>query len=434
MAIGLTAFNIILGILWGQLDAVMKLISQNTGRTFDVIDIGWPAAAAIVYNNSLGMMYFIIGLVFQIALFALKVTDTFQPTDIWNYYYFVVWGLLVQFVTGSMAWALVACLFNNLFVLLVSDFLAPAEQEYYGYEGLTCTCICVTNVCLLAALIRLIWNKLNIKTVELNPTTLQEKLGFLGEPAMIGVIMGLIMGIVAYFKQLGQASTWATILSFAFTLAAMLVIYPTVSGMFVKGLIPVSQTMNQRMRSGDIKRKFFNIGIDPALFFGETATLTTGLILIPILIITAIIMPGNRTIPLADIPAMPFMAIGLITVFQGDIFKSVITGTIWYTWVHYVASDVAELFTQAATNAGQVLEAGQTYVASWCVSAQPPLWVFYKCFSADGALKYILAAVLFAIYLLCLWHFKTHRKAWYMFFGASEGFVDKFMNNEVQEG
>lgn len=428
MAIGLTAFNIILGILWGQLSTVMSLISANIGRTFDVVDIGWPAAAAIVYNNSLGMMYFIIGLVWNLLLFGTKVTDTFEPTDIWNYYYFVVWGLMVQFATGSFWIGLLACLFNNLFVLLIADVLAPALQEYYGYDGLTCTCFCVTNISILAAIVRWIFIKLKFKEVKLDPDTIQKKLGFLGEPAMIGIIMGLIMGIVAYAKKLGTASTWAGIFTFAFTLAAMLVIYPTVSGMFVKGLIPVSQTMNARMRSGNIKRKFFNIGIDPAVYFGETATLTTGLLLIPILVITAVLLPGNRTIPLADIPAMPFMAIGAIAVFQGNIFNAAITGTIWYSIVHYICSDTAALFTQAALKAGTTMVEGATYINSWCVAAQPPLYVFYKCFSAEGALKYILMLVCLAVYVVALISFKKNRKKWYMFFGASDEFAENFIN------
>lgn len=427
MAIGLTAFNLILGILWGQLDGVMIAISANVGKVFDVVDIGWPAAAAIVYSNSLGMLYFIIGLAWNLILFFTKTTDTFQPTDIWNYYYFVVWGIMVQFITGSFALGLFACLFMNLFVLLVADFLAPALQEYYGYDGLTCTCNCTTNIAILAAVLRWLFKKMKIKEVHLNPEKIQERLGFFGEPAMIGVVMGLLMGVVAYYKDLGQLSTWAAILAFALTLAAMLVIYPTVSGMFVKGLIPVSQSMNARMRSGQMKRKFFNIGIDPAVYFGETATLTTGLLLIPILVLTAVILPGNRTIPMADIPAMPFMAIGAVAVFKGNILNCVITGTIWYSAVHYMVSDTAALFTEMAVKAGTTLEAGQTFIHSWCVAAQPPLYVIMKCFSADGALKYILIAACLAVYALALWHFKTHRKKWFMFFGASEEYVDKYM-------
>lgn len=429
MAIGLTAFNIILGLLWSELDTVMSLVSQNTGRTFDVVDIGWPAAAAIVYNNSLGMLYFIIGLVWNIVLFVTKVTDTFEPTDIWNYYYFVVWGLFVQFVTGSFALALVSILFMNLLVLLIADFLAPALQEYYGYEGLTSTCFCVTNIALFAGVLRWLFDKVKFGRVNVNPEAIQQKLGFAGEPAMIGVILGLVLGIIAYANDLGSAETWANILAFALTLAAMLVIYPTVSGMFVKGLIPVTQSLNARMRSGKSKRKHFLIAIDPAVYFGETATLTTGLLLIPILVLTAVLLPGNHTVPLADIPAMPFMAIGAIAVFQGDIVKATISGTIWYSFTHYIASDVAQLFTQAATAAGTTLEAGQTFIMSWCIAAQPPLYVVYRAFTAPGALKYVLIAVLVAIYIVALVHFKRHRKGWYTFFGASEEYADEYLAN-----
>lgn len=430
MAIGLTAFNLILNTLWSEMNTVMTLISENTGRTFDVVDIGWPAAAAIVYNNSLGMLYFIIGLVWNIILFSLKVTDTFEPTDIWNYYYFVVWGLFVQFATGSFAIALISILLMNLVLLLIADFLAPALQEYYGYDGLTCTCFCVINIAFLAAVLRWIFNKVKFKELRLDPVSLQKRLGFLGESAFIGLFMGVVLGAVAYANQLGDLATWSTILQFALILAAMLVIYPTVSGMFVKGLVPISQSMNARMRSGKVKRKFFIIGIDPAVYFGETATLTTGLLLIPILIVTAVILPGNRTIPLADIPAMPFMAIGAIAVFQGDILKSTITGTIWYSICHFIASDTAELFTEAAQRAGTVLEEGQTFVVSWCVSCQPPLYLIYRAFSAPGASKILFGGICFVVYLIALIHFKKHRKAWYMFFGASREYVDKFMGLE----
>ena len=134
--------------------------------------------------------------------------------------------------------------------------------------------------------------------------------------------------------------------------------------MFVKGLIPVSQSMNARMRSGKMKRKAFNIGIDPAVYFGETSTLTTGL-LIPILIFTAAILPGNRIIPMADILAMPFMAIGAIAVFKGNILNAAITGGIWYSWL-ITSPATRPRSLPRCTNAGTTLSAGQTFVNSWC--------------------------------------------------------------------
>ena len=427
MAIGLVAFNIILGILMGQMGNVMTLMSENAGKTFDVVDVGWPAAATIVYNNSLGMIYLVIGLIWNIVLFVLGVTDTFEPTDIWNYYIFVTYAVCVQFATGSFLLGLLCALFCNLFVLLVSDAIGPALQEYYGYDGLTCTCISSTNIAVFGVIAKIFFDKIGFGRVKVDPDALNKRLGFFGEPAMLGVMIGLIMGAVAYIHQLGDLATWSKILTFAFTLAVMLVIYPTVSGLFVRGLIPISNTMNARMRSGEIKRKYFLIGIDPAIYFGETANITAGLVLTPILIVTAIILPGNRLVPLADVPAMPFMVIGLTAVFQGDILKTIICGTIYGSLAHLIASDMAVLFTDAATKAGFALSEGQTFVGSWLVSAQPPMWIFYKCFSANGSVKFVLMAVLVALYAVALMHFKKHRRGWYKCFGASDAYIDQYM-------
>ena len=433
MAIGLTAFGLILNILWGQMDTIMSLMSANIGRTFDVIDVGWPAASTIVYNNSLGMFYLIIGLVWNVVLFLTKVTDSFQPTDIWNYYQFCAYAGLVQFATGSFALGMFFALFSNLYVLILSDIIGPALQEYYGYDGLTCTCYCCTASALLAAPFKLLFDKIGFGKVKVDPDTIQQRLGFLGEPAMIGVFLGIVMGILAYVKQLGTLASWSAILAFAFTLAAMLVIYPTVSGLFVRGLIPISNTMNARMRTGEIKRDYFLIGIDPAVYFGETANVTSGVILMAVFILTAVLIPGNRMIPLADVPAVPFMCIGLTLVFQGDILKSVITGAIWGSCAHLVATDCSALFTEAAKAAGFAMEEGQSFVISWLVSCSIPLYILYKGFIAAGALRYVMIAIFTVIYLVWLWHFKKHRRAWYKAFGASDEYLDGYMSKGSAE-
>ena len=127
MAIGLTAFGLILNILYAQMDSVMTLMSANVGKTFDVIDVGWPAAATIVYNNSLGMFYLVIGLIWNVVLFLTKVTDTFEPTDIWNYYFFCAFACCLQFLTGSFALGMAYALFTNLVVLLLSDVAADTS-------------------------------------------------------------------------------------------------------------------------------------------------------------------------------------------------------------------------------------------------------------------------------------------------------------------
>lgn len=425
MGIGLTAFNIILGVLMTAIAPRITEMVVNTGLNLPVLDIGWPAGAAIVYANQLGMVYLILGVGFNVILFLTKVTDTFQPTDIWNYYYFVVWAIMVQFVTGSFVLAVFAAMFMNLIVLLMADWLAPSLQEYYGYEGVTATCSAVTNIAAFAVIVKWVIMKLKIKVPDLNPETIQRRFGFWGESAMIGLILGFGISFLGLYKELGSLGTWGTIFSTALTLGAILVLYPSISGMFVKGLIPITNTMQTRLRSGEMKREHFNIGIDPAIFFGEEATLTTGLLLIPILILTAIILPGNQTLPLADLPAMPFMVIGAIAVFRGNILSSLFTGTIWFSLSHLIATDIAPLFTQAAVNAGVEMAEGATYIVSWAIAANPILYVVYKAFAVAGPLKFLTIGIVIAVYLVALIHFKKNQRTWFKVAGATDEFLDE---------
>lgn len=61
------------------------------------------------------------------------------------------------------------------------------------------------------------------------------------------------------------------------------------------------------------------------------------------------------------------------------------------------------------------------------MSCNPFSWIFYKCYSVDGALKFVLIALLIAVYAVALIHFKKHRRGWYKFFGATDPFIDKYM-------
>ncbi|QOX62269.1 PTS sugar transporter subunit IIC [Anoxybacterium hadale] len=427
MGIGLIAFNVILGVLITAINPHITAMVEHTSVNLPIIDIGWPAGAAIVYANQLGMIYLVVGIGFNLLLYLIKFTDTFQPTDVWNYYYFVVFAQLVVFVTGSLPLGIISAMFMNLIVLLFADFLAPSLQEYYGYEGVTATCHAVVNISAFAIIVRWLLIKLKVKQIHIDPETIQGKFGFWGEPTVIGLIMGLAIGILGKSNDLANPASWANIIVTGFTVAAVMYLYPSISGMFVRGIIPISQTLNARFQSGEAKRKNINIGIDPAVFFGESATLTTGLILIPILIATAVILPGNQTLPLADLPAMPFMAIGAIAVFQGNILNSVVTGTIWYSICHYINTDVAANFTKAAVNAGVQLPDTATTITSWCIGANPIFYVVYKAFSQEGIAQIIGIAAVVAVYVIAVVHFKRHRKQWYLAAGASEDFVNDFL-------
>ncbi|MDR3551722.1 MAG: PTS transporter subunit IIC [Clostridia bacterium] len=430
MAVGLTMFNALLGVLLGDISPYVTSMAQTVGISLPYVDVGWQGASVIVYSNQLGYIYLVLGLGVNLLLFGLKLTDTFQPTDIWNYYQFVFWAIIVQFVTGSFWLGIAAAVFMNLIVLLIADIIAPSIQEYYGYEDVTLTSV-PQAVAPWAMIMRWVIIKLKIKERNVDPKGLTEKFGFWGEPLTIGLFVGLLVTFLGSLTVLGKASTWTGILGTMLAVSGVMVIYPSVSGLFVKGLIPLSQAMNVKIRSGKSKRKHFNIAMDPAIYFGESGNLTAALILIPIIYFISLVMPGNKILMLADIPAMPFMTVGLIFVFRGNILNTVIGGTIWYSFANVLNSNVCAAFTKAAVAAGvtQKLPAVASAVskglgvASWTVGSNPILWVVYKAFSAPGYWKILTIAISIAVYLALYLHFRRHRNAWYKAAGASDEFL-----------
>jgi PTS system galactitol-specific IIC component len=431
MAVGLTLFNAILGVLLGGIAPFVVQMATNTGISKPFIDVGWQGAAVIVYSNQLGYLYLVFGLGVNLLLFALKVTDTFQPTDIWNYYQFVFWAIIVQFVTGSFWLGLAAAVVLNLFVLLMADIMAPALQEYYGYDNVTLTSVPVGGMAG-AIIFRWIFMKMKLKDRDLEGEDLNARLGFWGEPMVIGLVIGGLIAILGSLQVIGDPATWGKVLAAMLIVAGVMVIYPTISGLFVKGLIPLSQSMQRRIHSGKSKRQHFNIAIDPAVFFGESRNLTTGLILIPIVFFISLVMPGNNVLMLADVPALPFMTVPFIVAFRGHILKAVGAGAVWFSLSNILLSDVSASFTEAAKAAGvanQVPAVADAFgqglgVAAWTVGTNPVLWLVYKAFSAPDMLKLVTIALVLAAYVAVWFHFRRNRNAWHRACGASQEFLD----------
>ena len=69
---------------------------------------------------------------------------------------------------------------------------------------------------------------------------------------------------------------------------------PRITGLFIEGLKPISDATREM-----IAKKFkgavgLNIGMSPALVIGHPATLVVSLLLIPVTLLLAVVLPGNE--------------------------------------------------------------------------------------------------------------------------------------------
>ena len=81
-------------------------------------------------------------------------------------------------------------------------------------------------------------------------------------------------------------------------MAAVMVLMPVVVKFIMEGLIPISKgakvIMDKHFKGGN-----FTIGMDPALLLGNSDVIAAGLLFVPITLLIAILVPGNKVLPLA---------------------------------------------------------------------------------------------------------------------------------------
>jgi len=120
--------------------------------------------------------------------------------------------------------------------------------------------------------------------------------------------------------------------------------------LLMEGLAPISEGANNFVKSRFPGRDLY-IGMDSALAAGNSTVLSSALILVPLTLFIAVIVPGNHVLPFGDLATLPYMIAVMAAVFRGDIFRTIVGGIVDVIISLYIASWVAPLVTAAAQGA-----------------------------------------------------------------------------------
>lgn len=88
--------------------------------------------------------------------------------------------------------------------------------------------------------------------------------------------------------------------------------------------------------------------MSPALVIGHPTTLVVSLLLIPVTIFLAVILPGNRFLPLASLAGMFYLFPMILPITKGNVVKSFIIGLVALIVGLYFVTELAGFFTMAA--------------------------------------------------------------------------------------
>ncbi|RUU50245.1 PTS sugar transporter subunit IIC, partial [Mesorhizobium sp. M2C.T.Ca.TU.009.01.2.1] len=62
IGVAFIGINLVLGLMFTSIGDVAKAIVTNTGIHRDIIDVGWPSAAAIAFGSSVGLWVIPVGI------------------------------------------------------------------------------------------------------------------------------------------------------------------------------------------------------------------------------------------------------------------------------------------------------------------------------------------------------------------------------------
>lgn len=359
--------NMVIGAMVSVLSPVTQSFIKTTGIQLTVMDIGWPSAASITWAYSAAAFFIPLGLIVNAVLLVLKVTKTVD-VDIWNYWIWGFSGAIIGTLTGNVVIGMVAFVITEIIVLLIADLTAPKLQEYYDIPKISIPHGNAAPFAILAYGLEWIFDRIpGFNKLNANAETIRKKFGVFGEPIFIGFFIGAVFSAVSGYDFKG-------ILTTAISLGGVMVILPRMTKLLMEALTPITTAVGDVLRK-KFPGKDFYIGLDAAVLAGYPEVMAVGFVLIPISIIIAMILPGNKVLPFADLVGLTFIVTMTMPIYKGNVIRGIIGGTVIVTICLLIGTNMAPLFTQLATNAKVSVPKGSTGVMSFLSGTSPITWI-----------------------------------------------------------
>jgi galactitol PTS system EIIC component len=359
VGVGFVGLGVVITLLLTNLGPVTDALIKRTGLQLSAMDVGWPVAAAIAFGTYVGAIIVPIAFLWNVLLLFLRGTRTLN-VDIWNFWHYAFTGSLVVIVTNNITLGVMAALFHATLSLKIADITAKRVQDFFGLPGVSIPQgFAVTTVPVVLAVDKIIDRIPGLRDVRADPETIQKRYGTLGDPLFLGAALGILMGILGGY---GVIKT----LQLAVSLAAVMVLMPRIIGIFMEGLVPFSEAARTFMKRNFANREV-HIGLDSAILIGHPITIAVGVLLIPTVLFLAAVLPGNKTLPFADLAATAFFVAYATPLTRGNLVRTYLCGVVIFIIVLYLTTAFAPLLTQTARSIGYVLPAAAqhaTYITA----------------------------------------------------------------------
>ncbi len=383
-----------------KMGPVIELIARKNGQQQAILDVGWPPLAAASWTFGLVPILIVLFIAINALMLVFKWTNTIN-IDIWNFWHFIFLGQMVHFTTGNLWLAAAAAIVSMILVIKLGDWSAPRTEMMSKIPGIAITTL--SGVCYYPYALCMDWliDKIpRVKNINGDPEHIRERFGFFGDPMFIGLVIGLGLGVAADYEFKEIANLGISVMAVVFLLPRM----ATILG---EGLMPISEATKKQLLKKFPSMHDARIGMDLAVVIGHPANIATGILVMPITLILAIILPGVGFIPVGDLVNLIPAGALIVIAMRGNIFRSVISFIPILIGHLYLATHLSGFFTQITLerqieipnfrgNITSFLDGGnllRNYLygvfsgVGWTIALMPVivvmLWVTYRTYKKD---------------------------------------------------
>ncbi|MBR0291152.1 MAG: PTS sugar transporter subunit IIC [Bacteroidales bacterium] len=349
VGVGFVGLSVVTALLTSSLGGPLKSVTEIYGLNLGIFDMGWPAAASVAYNTTVGAFIIPVCLGINILLLLVKATNTIN-IDLWNYWHYAFIGAVVYFATESIWWGFFAAVICFVITLVLADLTTKKFQSYYkDLDGISIPQPFCQGFVPFAEGVNWCLDKIpGFSKLDIDAEGMKKKFGILGEPLFLGVLVGILIGCLSCRSWDELVAGIPMILGLGIKMGAVMELIPRITSLFIEGLKPIAEATKDL-----VSRKFknsagINIGMSPALVIGHPTTLVVSLLLIPVTLLLSVVLPGNEFLPLASLAGMFYVFPAVLPITKGNVVKTFIVGLVALVVGLYFVTDLAPWFTLAA--------------------------------------------------------------------------------------
>ena len=389
IGVGFVGMGLIVDMMNAEVGPAAQAMSERFGLSLSAVDVGWPGMSPITWASPIATVAIPVAIGVNILMLLFKLTKTVN-VDVWNIWHMTFTGAIAYAVTGNFAVGILGVVIHAAISYKLGDLWAPILSDYFELDGLTAPHGTSAYMAPFACLIDWIIDRIpGLNKIDLTADTLQEKVGVLAEPVVIGGILGTAIGFLAGYDA-------QSALPLGIKMSAVMVLMPKIVKCIMDGLMPLTERAKELMNAKFNGAEFY-IGLDPAILLGDATVVSAGLIFIPLTLLFAVILPGNTVLPFGDLATIGFFIAIAVGVHKGNLFRSLISGSVIMIVTLFITNQTVAWTTQLAVSTGSA-QAG-SIVAAMDQGGCPITYIFTSLFTRENVFGLILAAV---VYALCM--------------------------------